>query len=90
MNPIAVQQLDTYYVDGFLHLMLYITVISLIMNMESNQVTDEKISFSMVAASVAGMCLALLRWRGICDEHRTALFFRNKINSRFLKLVRPI
>lgn len=52
MNPIAVQQLDTYYVDGFLHLMLYITVISLIMNMESNQVTDEKISFSMVAASV--------------------------------------
>lgn len=38
----------------------------------------------------AGMCLALLRWRGICDEHRTALFFRNKINSRFLKLVRPI
>ena len=45
LNPIAIAQLKTFYVDGYLYLILYILVLSLIMN-------SNKISASLAASAM--------------------------------------
>lgn len=52
MNPIAVQQIDSFYVDGFLHLMLYILILSLIQAADKEPVCSAGISGSLVASSM--------------------------------------
>ena len=51
LNPIAVQQLDSFYVDGFLHLVLYILVITLMVTAKRG-IVDLKVSGSLVAAGM--------------------------------------
>ena len=50
-NPISVQQRTTYYIDGFLHTMLIILIVSLLM-FEDKEIFNSKISAFMVAMSM--------------------------------------
>ncbi len=50
-NPVALHQMTTFYVDGFLHVMLYLVVVSLLM-IEEPEVFDRKMSISLLAASM--------------------------------------
>ena len=50
-SPIAIQQFDSFYVDGFMHSMLYILVLSLLMGCEENTF-DIRISASLISASM--------------------------------------
>lgn len=50
-SPVAVQQFDSFYVDGFLHSMLYILVIALLMGCEED-VFDIRISAGLIAAAM--------------------------------------
>lgn len=51
LNPIAVQQMDSFYIDGFLHTVLYILVLSLLM-LEDSELFNHYTSASLVAASM--------------------------------------
>lgn len=50
-SPIAIQQFDSFYVDGFTHSILYILVISLLMGCEED-IFDIRTSASLIAASM--------------------------------------
>lgn len=52
MNPVAISQMDTFYNDGYLHIMLYVVVLSLVMNVDSQHVVSEKTSASLVASAM--------------------------------------
>lgn len=51
LSPIAIPQFGTYYVDGFLHLMLYILIISLIMQ-DQETIFPSKVSWSLIVSSM--------------------------------------
>jgi|GEM_PF-2545574 len=51
LNPIAVQQMLTYYMDGFLHTMLAILIIGLLM-LSDKERFDAKVSASIVACAM--------------------------------------
>lgn len=51
LNPIAVQQFRTYYVDGFLHIILYVLIISLIMGLDEDEF-DIKHTGALIFASM--------------------------------------
>jgi len=51
LSPIAVNQIDSFYNDGILHIMLYMLVISLLMGLDENNF-DSNVSGSMIAASM--------------------------------------
>ncbi|WP_036947864.1 hypothetical protein [Pseudobutyrivibrio ruminis] len=51
INPIAMQQMDSFYLDGFLHCMIICLVISLMM-MQDNDLFDKKISKSLVFSTM--------------------------------------
>lgn len=63
MNPVALAQVDTFYNDGYLHLMLYIVVISLIMNVDPRHTISSKTSASLIA-SVMIVC-ANIKFTGL-------------------------
>ena len=50
-NPVAIQQMFSFYLDGFLHTMLIILVVSLLM-LSDRKTFDVKVSASMVATSM--------------------------------------
>jgi len=52
LNPIAVTHLRSFYVDGYLHLILYILVLSLIMNADKKHTISSKISKSLIASAM--------------------------------------
>lgn len=52
MNPIAVAQIDSFYVDGFLHEMLYILVFSLYINLQEKSKISPAVSASLIACSM--------------------------------------
>lgn len=52
MNPIAISQMDSFYNDGYLHIMLYVLVLSLIMNADSHHVISQKTSASLIASAM--------------------------------------
>ena len=51
LNPVAVYQLKNFYVDGFLYTILYVLVVSLIMQAQGI-VVSAKTSWSMIAAAM--------------------------------------
>lgn len=51
LNPVAVSQFRTFYVDGFLYTILYILVVCLIMQAQEIAVSS-KISWSMIASTM--------------------------------------
>lgn len=51
MNPVAIQQIWSFYIDGFLHTVLLILIISLLM-LEDKEKFDKKISASLVMTSM--------------------------------------
>lgn len=56
-NPIALQQMNSFYLDGYLHIMLYILVLSLVMMVgleKENRTT--KIIFSSILACAMVIC----------------------------------
>ena len=52
VNPVVIAQLDSYYVDGYLHAMLWILVIGLTMNVEENRVVSRGISASILVSAM--------------------------------------
>jgi len=52
VNPVAVAQIDSYYVDGYLHAMLWVLVVGIVMNIEKNRVISRKISASILVSAM--------------------------------------
>ncbi len=52
LNPIAVAQLDSFYVDGFLHEVLYLLVLSLFINLQDDSMLSSATSASLVASAM--------------------------------------
>lgn len=52
LNPIAMAQVDTFYVDGYLHTMLFILVFALYARVDTEKVFTSKTSASLIAASM--------------------------------------
>lgn len=52
LNPIAVQQLDTFYIDGFLHSILYILVVALVASATDKNRKRNVTTGSLIAASM--------------------------------------
>lgn len=89
LNPIAVLQMDSFYIDGFLHVILYVLVISLIMETDSESFQSWR-SRSLIAASMiicgnikfTGLlyggifCIAYYVWKciGIIKRNKTSWF----------------
>lgn len=51
-NPVAMAQLDTFYVDGFLHTMLFVLVFALFTSTDPEHVISRKTSASLVASAM--------------------------------------
>lgn len=51
LNPIAIQQMFTFYIDGFLHTTLIIVIISLLM-LEEQDIFNKKATICMLIASI--------------------------------------
>lgn len=52
VNPVIIAQVDSYYVDGYLHAMLWVLLIGLTMNVEKNHVVSRKISASILVSAM--------------------------------------
>lgn len=52
LNPIAIVQMKTFYVDGYLQIMLYILVLSLIMGVDTEYSIHRKTSASLTACAM--------------------------------------
>lgn len=56
LNPVALQQMTTFYVDGYLHIMLYILVLSLsVLNSRKGEKNFQRI-FGSIAACAMVIC----------------------------------
>ena len=81
IHPLAVQQIDSFYVDGFLHIMVVGMIFSLVMYMDPTNVFDRKIAWSMVLGTViicsnvkftgllfsACFCFANFLYKSVCN-----------------------
>lgn len=51
-NPVSIAQFDSYYVDGYLHAILWVLVVGLTMNVEKNCVISREISASILVSAM--------------------------------------
>lgn len=56
LNPVALAQMTTFYVDGYLHSMLYILVLSLVMLSGMGENRKERIIFASLLACAMVIC----------------------------------
>lgn len=56
LNPVALAQMTTFYVDGYLHSMLYILVLTLIMLSGMGEKRKERIAFASLLACAMVIC----------------------------------
>lgn len=56
LNPVAIQQMDSFYVDGYLHLVLFILVLSLAMLATSESDTHGRLVFASITACAMIIC----------------------------------
>lgn len=52
VNPVVISQIDSYYVDGYMHAMLWVLVVGLTMNVEKNRVISRGISASILVSAM--------------------------------------
>lgn len=99
LNPIALVQMKTFYVDGYLQMMLYILVLSLIRGIDSEHIKYKKTSASLTACAmiVCGnvkftgllyggiFCVAYYLWHCVADyKTEKSLFLKKCIKKSML------
>lgn len=96
LNPIAVQQIDSFYIDGFLQSMLYILVVALYMNITEKNKKKLKTSASLIAASMiicgnikfTGLlyggifCIVYFLWYCVKEAHNKEIYWVKKCIKR--------